>query len=82
MTERAISVRLDERAWRMLDELVASGLSSRRRSGARLARAASRRRDQSLLKEASRVAVDPEDRAEMAAIAALMDSLRPDWPPE
>jgi len=82
LPERAISVRLGERAQRALDELVASGLSQSEAIRYALIQAASRRRDELLAEEARRVAADPEDRAEMAAVAALMDSLRPDWPVE
>lgn len=78
LPERAISVRLDERAQRALDELVASGLSQSEAIRYALIQAAYRRRDELLAEEARRVAADPEDRAEMAAVAALMDSLRPE----
>jgi Arc/MetJ-type ribon-helix-helix transcriptional regulator len=49
---------------------------------AALVEAANRRRKELLAKEARRVAADPKDRAEKAEILALMDSLRPEWPPE
>lgn len=82
LPERAISVRLDERAQRALDVLVASGLSQSEAIRQALIETASRLRDESLAEEARRVAADPEDRAEMAAVAALMESLSPDWPVE
>lgn len=56
----------------------ASGLSQSEAIRYALIQAAYRRRDELLAEEARRVAADPEDRAEMAAVAALMDSLRPE----
>lgn len=82
LPERAISVRLDEKAQRALDELVDSGLSQSEAIRYALIQTASRRRDELLAEEARRVSADPEDRAEMAAVAALMESLSPDWPVE
>lgn len=82
LPERAISVRLDERAQRALDELVSSGLSQSEAIRHALVEMALRLRDESLSEEARRLASDPDDLAEMAAVAALMESLRPDWPPD
>ena len=79
--ERAISVRLDERAQRALDELVASGLSQSEAIRSALVETAGRLRDEGLLEEARRVAADPDDRAEAAAVLTFMEELRPDWPP-
>ena len=78
--ERAISVRLDERAQRALDELVASGLSQSEAIRSALVETAGRLRDEGLLEEARRVAADPDDRAEAAAVLAFMEELRPDGP--
>lgn len=80
--ERAVSVRLDERAQRALDELVASGLSQSDAIRLALIEAAGRLRDETLADESRRVAADPDDRAEAAAVLALMESLRPAGPPE
>jgi Arc/MetJ-type ribon-helix-helix transcriptional regulator len=80
--ERAISVRLDERAQRALEELVASGLSQSDAIRRALVETAGRLRDEALAEEARRVASDPDDRAEAAAVLAFMESLSPAWPPE
>jgi len=80
LPERTISVRLDERAQRALDALIETGLSQSAAIRYALVKTAACQRDESLAEEARRVAADPEDRAEMAAVAAFMDSLRPDWP--
>jgi Arc/MetJ-type ribon-helix-helix transcriptional regulator len=82
LRERAISVRLDERAQHALDELVALGMTQSEAIRQALTETASRRRSESLAEEARRLAADPEDRAEMAAIAAFMESLRPELPPD
>lgn len=82
MAERAISVRLDERAQRALDELVASGVSQSEAIRHALVETAARRRDALLAEESRRVAADPVDRAEVAAVAAIMESLSPEWPVE
>ena len=80
--ERAISVRLDERALRALNDLMASGLSQSEAIRRALVESAGRLRDEALAEESRRVAADPDDRAEAAAVLALMESLRPAWPPE
>jgi Arc/MetJ-type ribon-helix-helix transcriptional regulator len=82
LPERSISVRLDETAQRALDELVASGLSQSEAIRQALVQTASRRRAELLGEESRRVAADPEDRAETAAVLAFMDALRPEWPAE
>jgi len=82
LPERAISVRLDDRAQRALDELVASGLSRSEAIRAALVEAAARRMKEQLAEEARRLAADPVDRAEVAEVRAFMESLRPEWPPE
>lgn len=80
--ERAISVRLDERALGALDDLMASGLSQSEAIRRALVESAVRLRDEALAEESRLVAADPDDRAEAAAVLALMESLRPAWPPE
>ncbi len=82
VAERAISVRLDEKAQRALDELVASGMSQSEAIRSALIETANRRVKELLAEEARRLAADPVDRAESAAVLAFMESLRPEWPPE
>ena len=82
LPERAISVRLDERAQEALDALVASGLSQSEALRRALIESAQRLQSQSLADEARRLAEDPDDRAEAAAILAFMEELRPAWPSE
>ena len=82
VAERAISVRLDEKAQRALDELVASGMSQSEAIRSALIEAATRRMKEQLAEEARRLAVDPADREESAAVLAFMESLRPEWPAE
>ena len=74
--ERAISVRLDDEAQRALDALTASG---RRQSDVireALVELARKRDRASLAVEVERLRADPDDRAEKARIAKLMDALR------
>ena len=74
--ERAISVRLDDEAQRALDVLTASG---RRQSDVireALVELARRRDRVSLAAEVERLISDPDDRAEKARVARLMDALR------
>jgi len=80
LPERAISVRLDERAQRALDALVDTGLSQSEAIRQALVQTASRRRDEMLREESRRVAADPEDRAESAAVLAFMEALGAPWP--
>lgn len=80
LPERAISVRLDERALRALDELVASGLSQSEAIRHALVEIASRRRAELLAEESRRVAADPADRAETTAVLAFMEALGAPWP--
>lgn len=74
---QAVSVRLDDDAMRALSQLEATGMS---RSGAirkALVEAASRLRDrEALAAEVAALEADEEDRAEMRAVADLMESLR------
>lgn len=80
LPERAISVRLDERAQQALDALVDTGLSQSEAIRQALVQAASRRRGELLEEEARRLMADPEDRAESAATLAFMEALGTPWP--
>jgi hypothetical protein len=74
---KAISVRLDDDTERALRMLEATGLS---RSGAirtsLLASATRMRRRQEVAREAAALEADDFDRAEMLAVASLMESMR------
>ncbi len=80
MPERAVSVRLDERAQQALDALLETGLSQSEAIRQALIEAASLRRDEQLREEVRRVMADPEDRAESAAVLAFMEELGTPWP--
>jgi Arc/MetJ-type ribon-helix-helix transcriptional regulator len=74
---RAISVRLDDEALHALGQLEAAGMTRSEAIRAALVEAASRRREkQALAAEAAALEADEDDRAEMAAVADLMESLR------
>ena len=74
---QAISVRLDDEALRALSELEATGMTRSEAIRAALVEAASRLHDkQALAAEVAALAVDDDDRAEMLAVAKLMESLR------
>jgi hypothetical protein len=74
---KAISVRLDEDAQRALRALEASGLSRSEAVRQSLLAAAERlRRRRSLAAEAAALEADETDRAEMLAVASLMETLR------
>ena len=74
---RAISVRLDDAALRALNELEATGMTRSEAIRAALVEAASRLHDkQALAAEVAALEADGEDRAEMLAVAELMESLR------
>ena len=74
---QAISVRLDDAALRALSELEATGMSRSEAIRAALVEAASRLRDkQALAAEVAALETDEDDRAEMLAVAELMESLR------
>jgi Arc/MetJ-type ribon-helix-helix transcriptional regulator len=74
---QAISVRLDDEAERALERLVASGLSRSEAIRTALVTAADRlRRRSSLAAEVAALEADEADRAEMQAVASLMESLR------
>ena len=76
MAGRAISVRLDPEASRALDELTRDGRDRSEAIREALVETAARRERSTLAAEAAALAGDPEDRAEAADVAALMESLR------
>ena len=74
---QAISVRLDDEALRALTELEATGMSRSEAIRAALVEAASQLHDkQALAAEVAALEADKDDRAEMLAVAELMESLR------
>lgn len=74
---QAISVRLDNEALRALSELEATGMTRSEAIRAALVEAASRLHDKrALAAEVAALEADDEDRAEMMAVAELMESLR------
>jgi antitoxin component of RelBE/YafQ-DinJ toxin-antitoxin module len=74
---QAISVRLDDEAERALRTLEASGLTRSQAIRLALVDSARRlRRRSELAAEVALLEADEADRAEMAAVAELMDSLR------
>ncbi len=74
---QAISVRLDDEALRALSELEATGMSRSQAIRAALVQAASRLHDkQALANEVAALEADADDRAEMLAVADLMESFR------
>jgi len=74
---RAISVRLDDEALLALRQLEATGVSRSEAIRLALVESAARLRDkQTLAHEVAALEVDEADRAEMLAVAELMESLR------
>lgn len=74
---RAISVRLDDEAWRALAQLETSGLSRSAAIRAALVAAAARLRDhRALAAEVAALEADHADRDETRTIAELMEQLR------
>lgn len=74
---QAISVRLDNEALRALSELEATGMTRSEAIRAALVTAASRLHDKrALAAEVAALEADDDDRAEMMAVAELMESLR------
>ncbi len=74
---RSVSVRLDDEAERALGALEATGLTqSDAIRTSLLASAARLRRGRELAAEALALEADETDRAEMLAVASLMESLR------
>ncbi|CAN5127430.1 MAG: ribbon-helix-helix protein, CopG family [Acidimicrobiia bacterium] len=73
----AISVRLDEEAVRALRQLEATGMTRSEAIRLALVAAASRLREKrSLADEVAALEADVDDRAEMLAVADLMEKLR------
>jgi Arc/MetJ-type ribon-helix-helix transcriptional regulator len=75
MPERAISVRLDERAQRALEELVASGMSQSEAIRTALVESAKLRRSELLREEALRLAESEQDRRVKAELLEFMGEL-------
>lgn len=74
---RATSVRLDDEALRALSELEATGMSRSEAIRTALVQAAFRLHDKpALAGEVAALEADEGDRAEMLAVADLMESLR------
>ena len=74
---RAVSVRLDDDALRALRRLEAAGMTRSEAIRSSLVAAAQRQRRQSeLAAEVAALEADDQDRTEMLAVAALMESLR------
>lgn len=74
---RAVSVRLDDEAMRALAQLETTGLSRSAAIRAALVAAAARLRDRrALAVEVAALEADDADRAEMRAVAELMEQLR------
>ncbi len=74
---RAISVRLDDEAVRALGRLEATGMTRSEAIRTALVGAASRLHDKrALAAEVAALEADDDDRAEMLAVADLMESLR------
>lgn len=74
---QAVSVRLDDEAMRALAQLEATGKSRSEAIRAALVEAASRLSNkEALAAEAAALEADENDRAEMLAVAELMESLR------
>ena len=74
---RAISVRLDEEALRALSQLEAQGLTQSEAIRSSLVHEAARTRArQALAAEVASLEADETDRAEMSAVASLMEQLR------
>ena len=74
---QAISVRLDDAALHALGQLEATGMTRSEAIRSALVETASRRQDkQALAAEVAALEADDDDRAEMLAVADLMESLR------
>ena len=74
---KAVSVRLDDEAMRALAQLEATGQSRSEAIRAALVEAASRLTDKkSLAAEVAALEADNVDRAEMLAVAEMMENLR------
>ncbi len=74
-------MRLDSDSEAALGTLRAEGLTDSQAVRVALVEARARRHRRSALREeALRLAADPDDRRELAAIAAEMDAFAPTWP--
>jgi len=74
---QAISVRLDDEALRALGQLEATGMTRSDAIRAALVEAATRLHDRAAIAaEVAALEADEDDRAEMLAVAELMESLR------
>ena len=74
---QAISVRLDDESLLALGQLEASGMTRSQAIRAALVETASRHRDKQMLAaEVAALEADDDDRAEMLAVADLMEGLR------
>ena len=72
-----MSVRLDEQALLALGELEAAGMTRSEAIRTALVETAARRRDkQTLASEVAALEADEDDRAEMLAVADLMEGMR------
>jgi Arc/MetJ-type ribon-helix-helix transcriptional regulator len=76
VASKLISVRLDEPAQRALDDLTRGGRDRSEAVRLALVEASSRHRRAALRAEARALVADEDDRAELAEIGALMESLR------
>lgn len=76
MKAKLISIRLDPETEQALDVLTRGGKSRSAAIRKALVEAARRRSAADLRQEAAAAAADPVDRAEAAAVAELMESLR------
>ncbi len=76
VSDRLVSLRLDEQAQEALRVLTGPGTTRSQAIRDALVDAASRRRTSDLESEAAALAADEADRTEMASVAALMESLR------
>jgi len=78
---RALHVRLDADSEAALTVLRAEGMNDSQAVRQALGEArAQRRRRTALREEARRLAADPADRAELAALRNELDQLAPPWP--
>jgi hypothetical protein len=78
---RALHVRLDPDSESALAVLRAEGMSDSQAVRSALTEARARRRRRvALREEARRLAADPGDRAELAALREELDEITPPWP--
>lgn len=81
IVSRALHVRLDADSEAALAVLRAEGMSDSQAVRSALTEARARRRQRvALREEARRLAADPVDRAELAALREELDELTPPWP--